>query len=143
MANSRSSGQYKEYATVDTLPGATGYFTNEVCLRDLVVDGRSKGKMFFSIRETAEDVSEAPSALSTVTVVLQFKCDGDAGWSDYTFTKKLIVSGTASDEISEVEESLQIGNRIAIEDTGAAVRWRAGVVSDGYTDGSVTFGFDW
>ena len=128
MANSRSSGTYKEYATVDTLPTATGYYTNEVCLRDKVKAGLTKDKMYFSIRETADDVSEAPSALSTVTVALQYKCDGDAGWSDY-----VDLSGS----------TLATGNRLTIEDIGAAVRWRAGVRSDEFTSGSVTFGFDW
>lgn len=128
MANGRSSGTYKEYATVDTLPTATGYYTNEVCLRDKVNAGNAKDKMYFSIRETAEDVSEAPSALSTVTVALQFKCDGDTAWTDY---------------VSLGAETLAVGNRLTIEDMGAAVRWRAGVRSDEYTSGSVTFGFDW
>lgn len=128
MANTRSSGTNKEYATVNTLPTATGYFTNDVCIRDLVKAGLSKGKVFFSIRETADDVSEAPSALSTVTVALQYKCDGDANWTDY---------------VDLAESPLAIGNRIEIEDTGAAVRWRAGVRSDEFTSGSVTFGFDW
>ena len=129
MANSRSSGQYKEYATVDTLPTSAGYYTNEVCLKDLVNDGRCpKGKMWFSIGETAEDISEAPSTLSTVTVALQFKRDGDAAWTDY---------------VDLAGSSLAVGNRLVIEDTGSAVRWRAGVRSDEYTSGSVTFGFDW
>lgn len=128
MANSRSSGSYKEYAKVDTLPDAAGYYTNEVCLRDKVKAGLAKDKMYFSIRETADDVSEAPSALSTITVALQYKCDGDAGWTDYA---------------DLAESALAIGNRLTIEDTGAAVRWRAGVRSDEFTSGSVTFGFDW
>jgi hypothetical protein len=128
MANSRSSGTYKEYAKVDTLPTATGYYTNEVCLRDKVNAGNAKDKMWFSIRETVDDISEAPSALSTVTVALQFKCDGDVAWTDF---------------VDLGGNSLAIGNRLEIEDTGAAVRWRAGVRSDEFTSGSVTFGFDW
>jgi hypothetical protein len=143
MANIRDSEQNHEYATVDTLPGATGYYTNEVCPRDLLNEGSCKGKIYFSIRETVAEVSEAPSDVSVVTVVLQYKCLGDADWTDYQATKKLIASGTASDEISEVEESFQIGNRVEIEDIGYGVRWRAGVRSDEYTSGSVTFGFDW
>jgi hypothetical protein len=128
MANSKSSGIYKEYAKVDTLPTSVGYFTNEVCIRDLVKSGLTKGSIFFSIRETVDDVSEAPSALSTITVALQYKCDGDLNWSDY---------------VDLAGSTLAIGNRMTIEDTGAAVRWRAGVRSDEYTSGSVTFGFDW
>jgi len=78
MANSRSSGINKEYATVDTTPDAVGYFTNPISIRYL----RSKKKInrvFFSIRETESDISAAPSALSVITVVLQFMCEGDLG----------------------------------------------------------------
>ena len=129
MANSRSSGQYKEYATVDTAPsGVTlGYWTNEVCLRDKVVDGLSKGKMYFSIRESDSD-SSGFSDTSSMTVLLQFKCDGDEGWQNYE---------------DFGGNSLAVGNRLEIEDTGAAVRWRAGVEDGSYTSGSYTFGFDW
>jgi hypothetical protein len=128
MANTKYSGIYKEYAKVDTLPGATGFFTNEVCLRDKVRAGLTKGIMYFSIREATADVSEAPSALSTITVALQFKCEDDADWTDF---------------VDLAGSSLAIGNRLIIEDTGAGVRWRAGVRSDEYTSGSVMFGFDW
>jgi len=127
MANSRDSDTNREYATVDTLPGASGYFTNEV-------NPRTKGKtdkvhrIFFSIRESEADVSEAASAASTVTVLLQFKCPEDTGWTTF---------------VPLDSSSLAIGNRIALEDAGLGVHWRAGVVSDGYTSGSVTFGFDW
>lgn len=129
MANSRSSGQFKEYATVNTKPSGTdlGYWTNEVCPRDLINDGRSKGKVWFSIRENESDSSDA-SDTSSMTVTLQFKCDGDSGWQDY-----VPLDGS----------SLAVGNRLLIEDTGAAVRWRAGVKDWEYTSGSLTFGFDW
>lgn len=127
MANERNQGVNKEYATVDTNPGSAGYFTNVVDIRHLNKTEKIS-KIFFSIREHEADISAAPSALSSVTVVLQFKCDGDNAWSDY---------------VSLAGEALAIGNRLAIEDTGAGVSWRAGVVSDGYTSGSVTFGFDW
>ena len=127
MANARSSGTNYEYATVDTLPGAAGYFTNSICPRDKAKTDKVK-KIFFSIRETNADISAAPSDLSTITVVLQYKCQGDAGWSDY---------------VDFAGSSLAIGNRMALEDNGNGVDWRAGVVSDGYTSGSVTFGFDW
>jgi len=73
MANARSSGTNYEYATVDTLPGAAGYFTNSICPRDKAKTDKVK-KIFFSIRETNADISAAPSDLSTVTVVLQYKC---------------------------------------------------------------------
>jgi len=127
MANSRSSGAFKEYATVDTAPIGLGYFTNEVCLRDKLNVGLAKGIMYFSIREEEADSSGA-SDTSSMTVTLQFKCEGDAGWQDY-----VPLDGS----------SLAVGNRVAIADTGAAVRWRAGVKDGEFTDGSITFGFDW
>ena len=129
MANSKSSGEYKEYATVDTAPSGTalGYWTNEVCLRDKVKAGDAKTKMYFSIRESDTD-SSGFSETSSMTVILQFKCDGDAGWQNYEFLEGY---------------TLAVGNRMIIEDTGAAVRWRAGVEDGGYTSGSLTFGFDW
>jgi hypothetical protein len=129
MANSKSSGPFKEYATIDTQPSGSelGYWTNEVCLRDKVNDGISKGKMYFSIRENESDSSGA-SDTSSMTVTLQFKCDGDAGWQDF---------------VDFGGNELAVGNRIEVEDTGAAVRWRAGVKDGDYTSGSLTFGFDW
>ena len=127
MANSRSSGDNKEYATVDTRPTSAGYFTNAVDVR-LLRKNKKVDKLYFSIREATADISANPSALSTITVVVQFKCDGDAGWTDY-----VPLGG----------ESFAIGNRLALDDFGAAVHWRAGVVDDGFTSGSVTFGFDW
>jgi hypothetical protein len=129
MANGRSSGVYKEYATVDTAPSGSelGYWTNEVCLRDKQNDGDAKGKMYFSIREQELDSSQA-SDTSVMTVTLQFKCDGDLGWQDY---------------VDLAGSELAVGNRIIIEDTGAAVRWRAGVKDGSYTSGKLTFGFDW
>ena len=126
MANSRSSGAFKEYATVDTAPAGLGYFTNEVCLRDLR-NTTNINRMYFSIRESEAD-SSAASDTSTMTVTLQFKCDGDAGWQDYVF-----LDGS----------TLAVGNRCVIEDTGAAVRWRAGVKDGEFTSGEITFGFDW
>ena len=126
MANERFSSANHEYATVDEVPDGNGYFTNEVDVR--LVSKRGISKIFFSIREGASDVSAAASALSTVTPVLQFRCPGDAGWTDF-----VPLDGS----------TLAIGNRIALEDMGAGVFWRAGVVSDGYTSGSIRFGFDW
>jgi hypothetical protein len=125
MANSRSSGTNQEYATVDTRPTSAGYFTNNVNLREK--GKRGVTKMFFSIREASGDISANPSALSTITVGLQFRCPGDVGWTDY---------------IDLAGSSIAIGNRVILEDSGL-VEWRAGVVDDNYTSGSVTFGFDW
>ena len=130
MANSRSSGVYKEYVTVNTQPSGTelGYWTNEVCLRDKYKNGHAKEKMYFSIRESEADSSEDASDTSSMTISLQFKCDGDAGWQEF-----VPLDGS----------ELATGNRLVIEDTGAAVRWRAGVKEGDYTSGTVTFGFDW
>lgn len=127
MANRKDSGLNKEYATVDTLPSSAGYFTNEIDPR-LLLKEKKIHKIFFSIRETALDISANPSALSVVTVILQFKCDGDLAWTNF-----IPLDGTA----------FAIGNRVALEDMGANIKWRAGVVDDNYTSGSVTFGFDW
>ncbi len=129
MANSKSSGEFKEYATVDTQPSGAdlGYWTNEVCLRDKRESGHAPSRMYFSIREGEAD-SSAASDTSAMTVTLQFKCDGDAGWQDY---------------YPLGAEALHVGNRFAIEDTGAAVRWRAGVKDTEYYSGKLTFGFDW
>jgi len=125
MANSQSSGNNYEYATVDTLPGSTGYFTKEIDARHIQKLG---GRIFFSIREAALEQSEAPSAASTITVALQFKCPGDADWTDFD---------------SLDGSTFAIGNRVEIDDNGMGVVWRAGVRSDEYTSGSVRFGFDW
>ena len=128
MANSKSSGVYKEYATVNAAPSGSelGYWTEEVCLRDKVKLGVVKDKMYFSIRENEADSSGIADTVSTVT--LQFKCDGDLGWQDF-----VDLAGNA----------LAIGNRLVIEDMGAAVRWRAGVKDGDYIGGNITFGFDW
>ncbi|MBU2177629.1 MAG: hypothetical protein KJ556_21260 [Gammaproteobacteria bacterium] len=126
MANSRASGPFKEYATVDTPPDGLGYFTNEVNLRALRKVNKET-RVYFSIREYEADSSEA-SDTSSMVVTLQFKCDGDLGWQDY-----VPLDGSA----------LAVGNRVMIEDAGAGVLWRAGVKDYEYTSGSITFGFDW
>jgi hypothetical protein len=129
MANSRNSKEYCEYATVDTKPTSAGYFTNPICPRTIVSGGKTiGGKIYFSIRETESDISAAPSALSSVTVVLQYKNPDDEAWTDF-----VPLDGS----------SLAIGNRVLIEESANGVLWRAGVASDGFTSGSVTFGFDW
>lgn len=109
-ANSRDSDRQRhEYATVDTDPGASGYFTNNVSPR------RQGGAVFFSVR----DVSSM-----SMTVTLQFQCDGDAAWTDY--------------------ETYTAVTRVKISDNGGKVLWRAGVKeSADYTSGESTFGFDW
>lgn len=107
MANDRSSSEYYEYGTVDTAPEADGYFTNAISLKNKKV-----AQVYFSLRGTG-----------TITVTLQFKCPGDAAWSDYdTYTE---------------------AGRKLIEGGAGGVQWRAGVKQGDMTDGSMTFGFDW
>lgn len=120
MANSRSSGKYYEYATVDTdiASADEGYFTNAISPRNIMKENNTK-QVFFSIRET-----DAESAASVITVTLQFRCRGDGFWQDYN-------------------AAFSIGDRKVIEDTAGYVEWRAGVKAGDVTSGSVTFGFDW
>jgi len=127
MANSRETNAYSSYATVDVDPGIGGYFTEAVTPRRLHDD------LYFSIREVEKQESSADpldssGAETDITVVLQFQCKGDNRWQNYNYN-----DGTV----------LAIGDRFKIEDTGAGVRWRAGVEAGGYTFGAVKFGFDW
>jgi len=87
MANSRDIGPDREFATVDTDPGGSGYFTNPV-------SGRAKKKLgseaiFFSVKDSGD-----------VTVSLQFKDLGDTEWTTYevyeTNTKKRILDGSST-----------------------------------------------
>jgi len=126
MANSKSSGERYEYATVEEATGAAGYGTNEVSIRHLQKTEKIN-KVFFSIREYESDSSGA-SDTSDVTVRLQFKCPGDLGWQDYKF-----LNGA----------TLDVGHRFAIADTGADVLWRGWVKDNDYRSGKVSFGFDW
>lgn len=119
MANSKKSGVFREYATVDTAPEPAGYWTNVVKPKDQGIK-----KLYFSIREAAGSDSTA----SIMTVKLQFKCPDDTGWQDYL--------DNGSD--------WAIGTRIILEEFAAGVHWRAGVPDfSAYTSGSLTFGFDW
>jgi hypothetical protein len=114
MANRRITTAYSNYAEVDSSPGADGYFTETVTPR------RLKDSLFFSVRET--------SVGAAVDVVLQFQCRGDNSWQTYNNGDSTV---------------FKPGDRVEIDDSGAAVRWRAGVLSGGYVSGSVIFGFDW
>jgi hypothetical protein len=76
MANSRSSDAYYADATIDTAPGANGYWTDSVGMNK-----RQREKIFFSVRETGD------SASFSATVTVQFKTDRDDDWQDYdTYT---------------------------------------------------------
>jgi hypothetical protein len=125
MANTKISGTYKEYATVDTAIDSTdeGFFTNAISPR-ILAKANNVEKIWFSVRETGVTDS-VDTAVATVT--LQFRCGGDGRWQNY------YNGGTA----------FVAGDRVIIEDTGAGVEWRAGVIYSDYTSGSVTFGFDW
>ena len=110
--NSRTSDSFHEYATVNVDPGASGYYTNAISIR-AIKGNRQAEHVYFSIRGTG-----------TMTVTLQFKCSGDAAWTDYdtyTTSKRLIVEGG------------EVGTT-----------WRAGVVNAvAYTSGEKIFGFGW
>lgn len=67
MANAISTGDYREYATVNTAPGSGGFWTNTIGMR-----GKHISSMFFNIRGTGN-----------AKVTLQFKCHGDDDWTDY------------------------------------------------------------
>lgn len=116
MANSKSSGDYYEYATIDTAPEAAGYWTNAVSIRRKGNDIRN---LFFSIREGDTD--------SVATVKLQFKCPGDTGWTNYY----------------NDGNDWNIGDRKWVDSNASGVQWRAGVESGGFTSGKVFIGFDW
>ena len=118
------SDEYREYYMVDTAVGAAGVFTGEVDIRDLK-ETKGIDRIFFSIREEADTGSIDDSVC---TVVLQYKCEGDARWQTF-----VPLDGS----------TLAIGNRLRIDDNGSAMKYRAGVLEDGFTSGSLIFGFDW
>jgi len=118
MANSKSSRDYREYATVNAEPAGDGYFTNPVGIRreDLT-------HIFFSIRETG-------SGAGVMTVTLQFKCTGDDAWTDYDtydeVCRKVIEGGGAGTQWR----------------AGVKADTSSGDTTN-YTSGEFTFGFDW
>lgn len=74
MANIRtasSANTFREYATVDTAPGASGYYTNSVNPRQLHKN-TGASEIYFSIKGTG-----------SMSVTLQFKLASDAAWNDY------------------------------------------------------------
>lgn len=120
MANSLKSNEYYEYAVVNTAPPAGGFWTNPVSMRR---KGHDLHNIFFSVREENPDASSA----SVVVPTLQFRCSGDAGWTDYY----------------NEGSNFAIGERKNIEGTAAGVQWRAGVKEGAYTSGGIVLGFDW
>jgi hypothetical protein len=89
MANTKISGEYKEFASVDSSVG-TGYATNPVGMR-------SKGLRYinFSIRDQGASAGDWAG-----TIKLQFKHEGDAEWTtyeEYTEVTRKIVEGQGAD----------------------------------------------
>lgn len=87
-ANSQTNTDNNKFATVDTAPGAAGYFTAEVNIRK--ASDRGERKVFFSIGGTG-----------VMTITLQFKRVIDTDWNDlesYTGTPRLEISGGAVGE---------------------------------------------
>jgi len=69
MANSQLSGRHYEYASIDTAPGANGYWCNPVT----VEKSKSVDALFFS-----------RSGGGSATPTIQFKLPHDgAAWQDY------------------------------------------------------------
>ena len=69
MGNKRSDDSQYEYATVDTAPGADGYFTSIIDSAKISVGWK---RLYFSTRGSG-----------VMIITLQFKCIGDDDWSDY------------------------------------------------------------
>ena len=111
MANVRTSKNGIEQATIDTAPGAGGYWTNPVSMRR-----GPKGdiyKMYFSVRES----EESPSAASVVTPTLQFKGEDDDGWTDY----------------NNNDVAFAIGDAFVVDANAIGLRWRAGSINIGFS----------
>ena len=113
MANEKSTAKNYEYATVDTAPGAEGFATNPVSPGHLV---GAHQLINFSVRDLTEG-----GAMDT-TVTLQFQCDGDDAWTDYS--------------------TYAAPGRWVIDGRGLKVQWRAVVKQGAHNSGTVRFGFD-
>ena len=71
MANTKTTGDYKNYITIDTSPGSAGFFTDAISERTERLQD-----LFFSMRG---------NGIGIVTV--QFKHQDDSTWTDYdTYT---------------------------------------------------------
>lgn len=114
MANSKTSGDHREYAIVNMAPDAAGYWTNAIYPRRLQKTKHARD-VFFSVRDYG--------SASVMIITVQFKEIGDSDWSDYG--------------------SVQSVQRKILEDKGAGTSWRAGVKHGDYTSGAFTFGWDW
>lgn len=123
MANTVIDNNDKQYVVIDSTPPVGGFWTNIVAQRRSGLYKSNILKMFFSVRE----YEDSPAVGSVITPILQFKCEGDNGWTDYNN------NGTA----------FVVGDRLLIDSNAAGVKWRAGVKEGGYTSGSMILGFDW
>jgi len=121
MANSRDSAERREHVTIDTAPGADGYWTNPVNPYTKRSD-RKAGDVYFAIRETGE-----LSASLVATMTLQWRQRGAnkvwEAWQDY-------------DTYTAVQRKI-------VDDYSAEVQWRAGIANGDFTSGQVTLGFNW
>ena len=73
MANSKSNSDRHAYATIDTAPGADGYWCDSVSPAK-----KNATPMWFSY-----------GGGGVATVTLQFQRPGDTGWTDYTTDETL------------------------------------------------------
>jgi len=114
MANSRTSADYREQATVDTAPASGGYFTNAINPKQLNKGTTNKGArvIYFSVRGTGQ-----------MTVTLQFRPIGETTWTDFATFKRPVQQ--------------------ILEDERSGTRWRIGVKQGARVSGSLTVGFNW
>jgi hypothetical protein len=73
MANSKSNGDRYAYATIDTAPGADGYWSDAVSMTN-----KNTKAIFFSQRGGG-----------SATVTIQFKCPTDTDWTDLSTTETI------------------------------------------------------
>jgi hypothetical protein len=111
MANSKLNGERYRYASIDTAPGADGYWSDAVSMSSV-----NAGALFFS---------RSGAGVGTVTIQYKLPHTGSA-WTDY------------DDPVT-----LTDGVRCRLDDTGAGVKWRAGVKNGNYTSDTIIVGFDW
>lgn len=76
MANTKSNGERYAYATIDTAPGADGYWCDSVSMT-----AKNTKAIFFSYRGGG-----------SATVTIQFRCQSDTAWTDLT-TDETIADG--------------------------------------------------
>ena len=120
MANSRDSADRREHVTINTAPGADGYYTNPFTPYNKRTE-RKAGEMYFAIRETGE-----LSASFVGTVSLQWRQKGASAWEEW-----------------QTYDTYTAVQRKIVDDYSAEVQWRAGIANGDFTSGQVTIGFNW